>query len=84
MAGSVTKALGARDFSHACDLVNGLFLPLAERFPDWKEIENLRQFLLQQVAGEFAFRAVRRAFRRRHGLRPGEVRRRRGSRPRRQ
>jgi hypothetical protein len=76
-AGSVTKALGASNLSDACKSVNELFLPLAERFPEWEEIESLRQFLLQQVVGEFALRTVRRAFRRRHGLRPGEVRRRR-------
>src|SRR3954451_16832543 len=49
-AGSVTKALGASNLSDACKSVNELSLPLAERFPEWEEIESLRQFLLQQVA----------------------------------
>lgn len=86
-AGSLTKALGASDFHQACKMVNGIFLRLTERFPDKPVFEDLRQFLIQQLAGEFALCDVRRAFGRRHGLRPGEVRRRRrrcGSQPRRQ
>ena len=77
IAGSLVRALGgARDFFQACEKVNKLFLPLIERFPETEIFEQLRLFLIHQVAGEFAFGFTRR-FARNYGLRFTAVERRR-------